>query len=50
VHDHTTITVANFLEKNIICTYGVSKFILIDDGGEWVVEFVILCNNHYITP
>jgi len=32
--DHGAKTVAKFLEDDIICRYGVLKFVLIDSGGE----------------
>jgi hypothetical protein len=33
--DHGVKTTAKFLEDDIICRYGVPKFVLIDNGGEW---------------
>ncbi len=50
MHDHTTIMDAKFFEKYIICTYGMQKIILIDNGGEWYINTNNLCNNQYITP
>jgi hypothetical protein len=32
--DHGAKTVAKFLKDDVICRYGVSKFVLIDSGGE----------------
>jgi len=43
VSNHTIMIVARFLEEYIICRYGVHKFILINNGGEWFVEFDNLC-------
>jgi len=34
IKDHTITTIARFLEEDIICKYGVPKFIFIDNGGE----------------
>jgi len=36
VVDHGAKTVTKFLEDDIIYRYGVPKFVLIDNGGEWV--------------
>ncbi len=36
VANHGAKTTAGFLEDDIICRYGVPKFVLIDNGGEWV--------------
>jgi len=35
--------VARFLEEEIICKFGVPRFILIDNGGEWMLEFDLMC-------
>jgi len=35
VADHGAKTAAKFLEDDIICRYGVPKFVLTDNGGEW---------------
>jgi hypothetical protein len=39
MQDHTIITIAKIFKKDIICRYWVLKYILIDNGGEWLVEF-----------
>ncbi len=54
MQDHTIVTIAKFPKKNIICRYGVLKYILTDNGGEWLVEFDNLCKvygiqHQYIT-
>jgi hypothetical protein len=42
--DHiATIIVVFFFEEEIICKYGVPKYVLIDNGGEWSIEFDHLC-------
>jgi hypothetical protein len=33
--DHGVKTTTKFLEDDVICRYGVPKFVLIDIGGEW---------------
>jgi hypothetical protein len=41
--DHTIATTTKFLEEEIICRYGIPKFIFINNDGEWFVEFHNLC-------
>jgi hypothetical protein len=48
VVDHGAKTVARFLEDEIICRYGVPKFVLTDNGGEWVAEFDVMCKDYAI--
>ncbi len=48
VANHGAKTTARFLEDDIICKYGVPKFVLIDNGGEWVAEFDVMCNDYGI--
>ncbi len=49
VADHGAKTAARFLEDDIICRYGVPKFILTDNGGEWAAEFELMCKDYEIT-
>jgi hypothetical protein len=48
VADHGAKTVARFLEDDLICRYGVPKFILTDNGGEWCAEFDAMCKDYAI--
>jgi len=48
VADHSAKTASIFLEDDIIYRYGVPKFVLTDNGGEWAVEFEIMCKNYEI--
>jgi len=48
VADHGAKMIARFLEDEIICRYGVPKFVLIDNGGEWAVEFDVMCRDYAI--
>jgi hypothetical protein len=48
VADHGAKTAARFLEDEIICRYGVPKFVLTDNGGEWVAKFDVMCRNYAI--
>jgi transposase InsO family protein len=48
VKDHDNAIVARFLEEEIICRFGVPKFILTDNGGEWMAEFDLMCKKYGI--
>ncbi len=48
VVDHGAKTTARFLEDDIIYRYGVPKFVLTDNGGEWVVEFDVMSKDYRI--
>jgi hypothetical protein len=49
VVEHEAQIVANFLENEIIYRFGVPRYVLINNGGEWAVEFDQLCKNYGIT-
>jgi hypothetical protein len=48
VVDHGAKTTARFLEDDVICWYGVPKFVLTDNGGEWAAEFDVMCKDYGI--
>jgi len=48
VADHGAKTAAKFLEDDVICRYGVPKFVLTDNGGEWAAEFDAMCKDYGI--
>ncbi len=48
VVDHGAKTTAMFLKDDIIYKYGVPKFVLTDNGGEWAIEFDIMCKDYGI--
>jgi hypothetical protein len=48
VVDHGAKTTARFLEDDIICRYGVPKFILTENGGEWATKFELMCKDYGI--
>jgi hypothetical protein len=48
VVDHSAKTASRFLEDDIICRYGVPKFVLTDNGGKWAAEFEMMCKNYGI--
>jgi hypothetical protein len=49
VKEHDTCTAATFLENEVICRYGMPKYILTNNGSKWVKEFVEICQNYGIT-
>jgi len=49
VKDHDVVIAARFLEEEIICKFGLPKFIFINNGGEWMVEFDMMCKKYGIT-
>jgi hypothetical protein len=46
--DHGAKTAAKFLEDDTICRFGVPKFVLTDNGGEWATEFDAMCKDYAI--
>ncbi len=48
VADHGAKTTARFLEDDLICRYGVLRFVLTDNGGEWGAEFETMCSDYAI--
>ncbi len=48
VADHGARTAVKFLEDDLICRYGVPKFVLTDNGGEWAAEFDAMCKDYGI--
>jgi hypothetical protein len=43
VKKHDAYNAAKFLEDEVICRYGVAKYVLINNGNEWMKEFVEIC-------
>ncbi len=37
--DHDVETIAKFMENEVICKFGVPKYILTNNGIEWSIEF-----------
>ncbi len=48
VKEHDTTIVTKFLEEEIICRFGIPKYIFIDNGNEWMKEFNVVCQNYSI--
>jgi hypothetical protein len=46
--DHGAKTTTKFLEDDVICRYGVPKFVFTDNGGEWAAKFNIMCRDYGI--
>jgi hypothetical protein len=38
-----------FFEDEIICRYEIPKFIFINNRGEWLSKFDVMCKNYDIT-
>ncbi len=48
VSDHGAKTTARFLEDDIVGRYGVPRFVLTDNGGEWAAKFEMMCRDYRI--
>ncbi len=48
VADHGAKTAAKFLEDDLIYKYGVPKFVLTNNGGEWGAKFEVMCRDYAI--
>jgi hypothetical protein len=48
VVDHVAKIVVMFLEDDIICKYGVPKFVLTNNGGEWATKIDVMCKDYGI--
>jgi hypothetical protein len=49
VKEHDVCTTIKFLEYEVIYMYGMPKYILTDNGNEWMKEFAKICQNYGIT-
>jgi transposase-like protein len=49
VKEHDVYIAAKFLKDEVICKYGVLKYVLTDKNSEWMKEFVEICQNYGIT-
>jgi hypothetical protein len=43
IKEHDAYTIVKFLEDEVICRYGVPKYVLTNNGSEWMKEFVEIC-------
>jgi hypothetical protein len=48
VPNHRVKTATKFFEDEIICRYVVPKFVIINNVGEWLIKFDIMCKNYGI--
>jgi hypothetical protein len=48
VADHGAKTATRFLEDDLICRFGVPRFVLTDNGEEWGAEFETMCRDYAI--
>ncbi len=48
VTNHGAKTTVGFLENDIVCRFGVPKFVLTDNGGEWAAKFDVMCKDYAI--
>jgi hypothetical protein len=48
VKDHDVVATPRFLEEEIICRFSVPKFILTNNGGEWMAKFDMMCKKYGI--
>jgi hypothetical protein len=46
--DHGAKTATKFLEDDVICRYGVPKFVLTNNGEEWAAKFDVMCKDYGI--
>jgi len=46
--NHGAKKTTKFLEDDVICRYGVPKFVLIDNGREWAKKFDVMCKDYNI--
>ncbi len=46
--DHGAKTATKFLEDDVICRYGIPKFVLTNNGGEWATKFDVMCKDYSI--
>jgi hypothetical protein len=49
IKEHDAYIATKFLEDEVICKYGMPKYILTDNGNEWMKEFVEIYQNYGIT-
>jgi hypothetical protein len=47
--DHDVKIVVQLFENEVICRFGIPKYVLTDNGSKWVAKFNQLCKNYEIT-
>jgi hypothetical protein len=48
VVDHDAVATTRFFEDEMICKFGVPKYIITNNESKWLVEFDELCKNYSI--
>jgi transposase-like protein len=48
VVDHDAVTTTRLFEDEMICRFGVPKYIIIDNESKWLAKFDQLCKNYSI--
>jgi len=46
--NHGAKITAKFLEDDVICKYGVPKFVLTNIGRDWATKFDFMCKDYDI--
>jgi hypothetical protein len=46
--DHGAKITTKFLKDDIICRYGIPKFVLTNNEGEWATKFYVMCKDYGI--
>jgi hypothetical protein len=49
VPNHGAKPATKFFKDEIICKYGIPKFIIIDNEREWSIELDVMCRYYNIT-
>jgi hypothetical protein len=49
VKDHDATTGVRFLEEEIICKFGLPRFLLTNNGGKWMAKFDSICKKYGIS-
>jgi len=48
VRSHDEVTTAKFFEEEVAYCFGVPKYVLTNNGSEWMKEFDVLCQDYRI--
>jgi hypothetical protein len=48
IKSHDVMIVVRFLEEEVVCYFGVAKYVLINNGNDWMKEFDALCQDYRI--
>jgi transposase-like protein len=48
MRSHDVVTTARFLEEEVAYCFGVPKYVLTDNGSEWMKKIDVLCQDFRI--